>query len=131
VFKIRPGLRFSDGTPVTAANYATAIGRVRNPGFGSVWNLLAGVTDDIVSAHGRGRTLVVRLMAADGSLPARLAEPWACPVPVGSPADPHGLQTVPASGPYRISSVAAGQRSCSSETLRIEAPISVGRRRST
>jgi peptide/nickel transport system substrate-binding protein len=110
VFTIRRGLRFSDGMPITAANYATAISRVRNPAFGSVWNLLAGVTDDIVSAHGSGRTLVVRLTAANGSLPARLAEPWACPVPVGSPADPRGLQTAPASGPYRISSAAARQR---------------------
>jgi peptide/nickel transport system substrate-binding protein len=110
VFTIRRDLRFSDGTPVTAASYATAIGRVRNPTFGSVWNLLAGVTDDIVSAHGSGRLLVVRLSAANGSLLARLAEPWACPVPVGSPADPRGLPAVPASGPYTISSAAAGQR---------------------
>jgi peptide/nickel transport system substrate-binding protein len=99
VFTIRRGLRFSDGTSVTAANYATGIGRVRNPNFGSVWNLLAGVASDIVSAHGSGRTLVVRVSAASGSLAARLAEPWACPVPVGSPPDPRGLPTVPASGP--------------------------------
>jgi peptide/nickel transport system substrate-binding protein len=110
VFTIRRDLRFSDGTAVTAASYATAIGRVRNAAFGSVWNLLAGVSDDIVSAHGSGRILVVRLSAADGSLLARLAEPWACPVPVGSPADPRGLQTVPSSGPYTISSAAADQR---------------------
>jgi peptide/nickel transport system substrate-binding protein len=110
VFTIRRGLRFSDGTPVTAASYATAIGRIRNPTFGSVWNLLAGVTDDIVSARGSGRTLVVRLSAASGSLPARLAEPWACPVPVGSPPDPRGLPTVAASGPYRIASAVSGQQ---------------------
>jgi peptide/nickel transport system substrate-binding protein len=110
VFTIRSDLRFSNGTAVTAANYATAIGRVRNPAFGSVWNLLAGVTDDVVSAHGSGLTLVVRLAAADGSLLARLAEPWACPVPVGSPPDSRGLQSLPASGPYRIASAVAGQR---------------------
>jgi peptide/nickel transport system substrate-binding protein len=107
-FTIRRGLRFSDGTPVTAADYATAIGRVRDPAFNSVWNLLGGVTNDIVSAHGSGRALVVRLSAASGSLAARLAEPWACPVPVGSPADPRGLPTAPASGPYRVASVVAG-----------------------
>jgi peptide/nickel transport system substrate-binding protein len=110
VFTIRRGLRFADGSPLAAANYATAIGRVRIPAFGSVWNLLGRVTHDIVAVHASGDRLVVKLAARDGSLLARLAEPWACPVPVGSPADPRGADDVPASGAYKIASVTAGQQ---------------------
>jgi peptide/nickel transport system substrate-binding protein len=109
MFTIRRGFRFSDGTPITAANYATEIGRVRAQGFGSVWNLLGGVTDGIVSLRASGRTLVVGLSAPDGGLLARLAEPWACPVPVGLPPDPRGAQALPASGPYEVAGVSSGQ----------------------
>jgi peptide/nickel transport system substrate-binding protein len=110
VFTIRRGLRFSDGGAINAASYATGIGRVRNPAFGSVWNLLGGVTNDINSVHGSGRTLTLTLSKPNGSLPARLAEPWACPVPVGSPPDPRGVDDLPASGPYRVASFVPGQR---------------------
>jgi peptide/nickel transport system substrate-binding protein len=110
VFTIRAGLRFSDGTPLKAANYATAIARVRDPAFNSPWELLGRVAKDIVGVHGQGRTLVIRLTRPDGSLLARLTMPWSCPVPVGLPAAPLAIDHLPSSGPYAVTSSTPGQQ---------------------
>jgi peptide/nickel transport system substrate-binding protein len=106
-FTVRDGFRFSDGSEVTAANFAAAIGRVRNPAMQSPW---ASFTSDITRVVARGpRTLVVRLRRRAGDLVSRLASSWACPVPVGLPADPLGIDDVPGSGPYVVSSRTPGR----------------------
>jgi peptide/nickel transport system substrate-binding protein len=110
VFTVRAGMRFSDGRSLTGANYATAITRVQNAALGSPWMLLGGVARDIVAVSARGRRLAIRLERPDGSLPARLAMPWACPVPVGLPPSPLGIDKLPASGPYAVTSYVPGQR---------------------
>jgi peptide/nickel transport system substrate-binding protein len=106
-FTIRGGFRFSDGREVTAANFAAAIGRVRNPAMRSPW---ASFTSDITRVAARGRrTLVIGLRRRAGDLVSRLASTWACPVPVGLPADPLGIDDVPGSGPYVVSSRTPGR----------------------
>lgn len=105
-FTIRRGFRFSNGSEVTAANFAAAIARVRNPGMRSPW---ASFTSDISRVTARGRTLVVRLRRPVGDLVSRLASTWACPVPVGLPADPLGIDRIPGSGPYVVGSRTAGR----------------------
>jgi ABC-type transport system substrate-binding protein len=99
-FTVRSGLRFNDGTPVTAANYAHAIGRLLNPLLHSD---MAFYGAGIVSARGRGRTLTIRLKAAAGDLLSRLALPMFCPVPTNYPADP-GITLTVGSGPYYVAS---------------------------
>jgi len=103
---IRRGFRFSDGTPITGPNFAAAIGRVRALGARSPW---AVFTSDIARVSARRRVLVIRLRHAAGDLVSRLAMPWACPVPVGLPADPAGIDRIPSSGPYVVSSRTVGR----------------------
>jgi peptide/nickel transport system substrate-binding protein len=98
VFTVRRGLRFSDGSPLTAGNFARALGRVRNPSMGSPGApLFSGVR---VSA--RGLRLRIELSKPSGDLTTRLALPWACPVPLGFPIDPAGVNLTVGSGPYYI-----------------------------
>jgi peptide/nickel transport system substrate-binding protein len=101
-FTIRRGLRFSDGTRVLAANYAAAIGRLQNPLLNSD---MAFEAADITAAHGRGRTLVIRLRHADGGLLDRLALPPFCPIPLDFPIDPAGITLTAGSGPYHVASL--------------------------
>jgi ABC-type transport system substrate-binding protein len=101
-FTIRRGLRFADGTPLTARNYAHAIGRLRDPRLESP---LTPLVREVVSARTVGpRTLVITLSGPVPDLPARLAMPVFCPVPLGVPADPEGLRApFSGGGPYYVS----------------------------
>jgi ABC-type transport system substrate-binding protein len=106
-FEVRRGFRFSDGRPVSAANFVAAIKRVRDPAMRSE---LAGLYGrEIVSASARGSTLTIHLRRRAGDLLSRLAMPWACPVPVDLPRDPRGVDLVPGSGPYYVASHVSGR----------------------
>jgi ABC-type oligopeptide transport system substrate-binding subunit len=105
-FTIRRGLRFSDGTPVTAAHYAHALGRLRRLGTRSSIGFFAA---DIVWAHGRGRTLRVLLAKPRGDFVSRASLPFTCPVPLNLPADPAGIDLPLGSGPYTIASRSRGR----------------------
>ena len=101
-FTIKRGLRFSDGTPLTARNFAHAIGRLRDPRLESP---AAPLVREVVSARAVGpRTLVIALSRPVPDLPARLTMPSFCPVPLGVPADPEGLRApFSGGGPYYVS----------------------------
>jgi peptide/nickel transport system substrate-binding protein len=101
-FEIRRDLRFSDGRRVTAANYAHAIGRLLDPRLNSD---MAFEAEGIVSAHGRGQTLTIRLEEPAGDLLNRLALPMFCPVPTNFPIDPAGITLTVGSGPYHVASL--------------------------
>ena len=99
VFTIRRGLRFSDGSPLTAANFARALWRVRDPAMRSYW---AYALSDVRRVEANGRRLVIELRRPSGDLTTRLALPFACPVPLGFPVDPAGVPLMVGSGPYYI-----------------------------
>lgn len=114
-FRLRDGVRFSNGTSLTAAAAAASLRRRRDGGFALAY-FLAGVaaieTPD-------ARTVVMRLKAPDPSFLAHLASPWG-PKIVGPTAlvrhaaadrgaawlDTHSDGT----GPYMLASVRPGQR---------------------
>jgi peptide/nickel transport system substrate-binding protein len=101
VFTVRPGLRFSDGSPLTAANFARALGRVHDPVMNSPG---ASLFADVQSVSARGLQLRIQLSRPSGDLTMRLALDYACPVPLGFPIDPAGVNlTGVGSGPYYIS----------------------------
>ena len=100
VFTIRPRLRFADGSPLTAAAFARAIGRVLDPRMHAP--AASQFASAIAAAHARANRLTIRLMHPRGDLIALLTMPWACPVPPGLPIDPTGVDTIPGSGPYTI-----------------------------
>lgn len=99
VFTVRKGLRFSDGSPLTAANFARGLGRVRDPDMRSPG---AELFSDVKDHWARGRQLQIELRRPSGDLSMRLALVYACPVPLGFPVDPAGEPLRVGSGPYYI-----------------------------
>ena len=99
VFTVRRGLRFSDGSPLTAANFAWALHRVLNPAMHSYW---ASVLSDVRGIKVDRPRLVIELTKPSGDLTTRLALPFACPVPLDTRIDPAGVPLMVGSGPYYI-----------------------------
>jgi ABC-type transport system substrate-binding protein len=100
VFTVRKGLRFSDGSPLTAANFAHGLGRVLNPVMRSPG---AELFPDVKGAFPSGRRLRIELRKPAGDLLKRLALHFACPVPLGFPVDPAGVPLIGVgSGPYYL-----------------------------
>jgi peptide/nickel transport system substrate-binding protein len=99
VFTVRKALRFSNGTPLSAANYAVALGRVVNPAMHSDAAFLYA---DVKRVKASGRRLRIELKTPSGDLAARLALPFACPVPLGFPVDLSGVDLMVGSGPYYV-----------------------------
>jgi DNA-binding SARP family transcriptional activator/ABC-type transport system substrate-binding protein len=117
-FRIRPGFRFSppSNEPVTAATFRSTIERALSPGFGPK-AVAAAFASDIagvdayragrarhvagISAH--GDTLTIRLETPAADLPARMALPYFCAVPLRMPIVQNGLdEPIPAAGPYYL-----------------------------
>jgi peptide/nickel transport system substrate-binding protein len=99
-FTVRRGLRFNDGSPLTAANFERALGRVLNPAMGSAGAFLFA---DVKRVSASGLRLRIELTKPSGDLTTRLALGFACPVPLGFPLDPAGVNLTVGSGPYYIS----------------------------
>ncbi len=68
--KLRPGVKFSDGSPVTAEDVVWSLERARDPKAG-IWNFLL-LSVDKVAAQGDD-AIVLSLKSPDPSLPAALA----------------------------------------------------------
>lgn len=110
VFRLRPGIRYSDGTRLRASDFRRGLERlfrVGSPGTGyysairgsaacaqSPWScdLSRGIVVNDVA-----RTIVFRLAKPDPHLFAKLALSYGAPVPAGV-----GSEAVPGTGPYRI-----------------------------
>jgi ABC-type oligopeptide transport system substrate-binding subunit len=103
-FVIRPDLRFSDGRAVTAAAYARAIERLRDPVMHPPTQQfsVSFYAADIAAIHARGRVLSLTLRSPAGDLLTRLAMPVFCPVPRDTPSDPDGIPLTIGSGPYHL-----------------------------
>jgi YVTN family beta-propeller protein len=103
IFRLRSGFRFSPPSrePVTAAAFKRAIDRVLHPKMRS---FAAAFMADVADVRARGNSLVVELTDPAPSLPARLATPYFCAVPPGTPIDPEGVDPVPSAGPYYVAS---------------------------
>lgn len=133
-FHLRRGLQWSDGTPLTADDFAFSLRRVLSPKLGSEYAYilfpLAGAEDfnggrttdpksvgiEVRDAH----TLVLRLAQPTPALPAILALPTAFPVPahvitrLGGADDRANRWTLPphlvGNGPFRLSEWTPNQR---------------------
>jgi ABC-type transport system substrate-binding protein len=107
VFTLREGLRFSDGSPLTAADVRRSWLRVIDPAAPSpLASLLYDVvgarayatgegTADEVAIRAVGRTVEVSLTRPAGDFPAIAASPTLAVVPVGVGRDPAALQPGP------------------------------------
>jgi YVTN family beta-propeller protein len=115
-FRIRPGIRYSDGQPLRAGDFRRAIERlfrVGSPGR-SLYAGLAGATactdhpqgcdlsSGIVTDDDAG-TVTFHLTAPDPEFLFKLTEySYAAPIPPGTPDREPGSRTAPGTGPYRI-----------------------------
>jgi ABC-type transport system substrate-binding protein len=115
-FHIRPGLKFSDGSPVTAAAYQRAWERILSPKMGSPLGVNLDLQDTIVggtqflagkSAHisgisAKGLTLKFRLTKPNATFVSILSMQWFTAVKPNMPYDDKGVNVYPAAGPYYI-----------------------------
>ena len=106
VFTVRRGLRFSDGSPLTAANFEHGLRRVLSPGTRSEGAFLFS---DVKRVSASGRRLRIELRQPRGDLLTRLALAYSCPVPLGLPVDAGGVQLLAGSGPYYIARAESGR----------------------
>jgi YVTN family beta-propeller protein len=120
-FTIRGGFRFSppSGAPVTAETFKFSIERALSSRLHSAAQAyagdivgakayMAGHTAHISGIAADGDTLTVRLVAPAANLPTRLAMPFFCAVPPGTPVDPNGVRAIPTAGPYYVASYTPG-----------------------
>jgi YVTN family beta-propeller protein len=112
-FRLRTGIRYSDGRPVRASDFRLALERVlrlRSSGSAGFDELLGAdacsrdacdlsrgvITDD------RARTVVFHLRTPVPEFLRSLATPQATAVPTGTPFRDVGFRPIPGTGPYEI-----------------------------
>jgi peptide/nickel transport system substrate-binding protein len=116
-FKVRSGFKFSppSNAPVTAETFKFAINRVLNPKMQSPG---AQFISDVVGADAvqsgkakeasgvvaNGNTLTVKLTKKAPDFLSRIAMPFFCAIPVGTPVNSNGVTKVAGAGPYYIAS---------------------------
>jgi peptide/nickel transport system substrate-binding protein len=122
-FHIRPGLRFSDGSPVTAASYQRAWERNLSPKMGSPMGVndqfqnvivgakafLDGKASHISGIKAKGLTLTFHLTKPNPTFVSYLSMQWFGAVKPSMPYTTSGLNVYPSAGPYYISSRTPGR----------------------
>jgi peptide/nickel transport system substrate-binding protein len=115
-FKLRDGLKYSDGTDVKASDFRASIERlfkVDSPGVGFFSNI-SGVSGSSgyaetkkghitgIVTNDANRTIDVNLDAPQGDILYILATQFAAVVPAKTPASDQSTKGIPATGPYMI-----------------------------
>src|SRR5712692_10627723 len=114
-FKLRAGLRYSDGRAVKAGDFKSTIKRdfaATSPGVGFYEGIVGAKdfektpTGDIagIRANNKTRTIVIRLDSPRGDFLTILALLFSAPVPAGTPPEDQSTNPIPGTGPYRIAS---------------------------
>jgi peptide/nickel transport system substrate-binding protein len=120
-FVLRPGLHYSDGTPVRPQDFRHALERVfeLSPAASSFFTGLLGADachsgspcdlSRAITVDDHARTVTFHLAAPDGDFLYKLAFTFTAPVPASVPAHDVGTSPVPATGPYMITRVVPGR----------------------
>ncbi len=120
-FTVKPGLRFSDGSAVTAAAFKRAFERAADPKQASpataflhtvagADNRIDGKAAAVSGVTARGQRLTVRLVRPDPTFLAQVAMPFFAAVKPSLPIDPKGVNVYPSGGPYKITSRDIGRQ---------------------
>jgi peptide/nickel transport system substrate-binding protein len=117
-FHIRPGLKFSDGSPVTAAAFQRAWERILSPKMGSPLGVnldlqhvvaggeafLEGKSQRISGITAKGNTISFKLVKPNATFVSILSMEWFTAIKPDTPYSTTGLTSYPAAGPYYIAS---------------------------
>src|SRR3954466_12972505 len=118
---LRKGLKYSDGTPVKASDFAATIERdfkVDSPGVGFFGNIVGADTfGKTKTGHISGITtddktgaITIKLNSPQGDFLNILATEFAALVPADSPAKDQSTTPMPSTGPYMIKSYAPNKK---------------------
>jgi ABC-type transport system substrate-binding protein len=108
-FNVKVGFtKFSNGQPVTAANFKAAIDRnadpkMQSPAVPFFSDIVGADKSPVAGAKVRGSHLIITLQKASPDFLARMAMPFFCAIPTNLPHDANGVLTPPSAGPYYIS----------------------------
>ncbi|MBC7941710.1 MAG: ABC transporter substrate-binding protein, partial [Chitinophagaceae bacterium] len=116
VFKLRKGIKFSDGRELTVNDAAASFRRlfkVLSPTAGSFYNGIVGADACLkapatctlaggVVADAKAGTLTIHLTAPDPEFFHKLAAPHAAVLPADTPARDAGVTPIPGTGAYRF-----------------------------
>jgi len=106
--------KFSNGQPVTAANFAFAINRDANPKMQSpstpflqdivgAQAVIDGKASSVAGVKVKGNHLLITTTQNAPDFLARIAMPFFCALPTNTPIDANGVETPATAGPYYIS----------------------------
>jgi peptide/nickel transport system substrate-binding protein len=117
---LRKGLKYSNGEPVEASDFAAAIERLfklNSPGSPFYTDIVGaeefaktkrgGIAG--ISADDKTGRIVIHLVEPRGTFTNELALPFAAPVPAGTPAEDQTTHPPPATGPYVIAGAQPGR----------------------
>jgi ABC-type transport system substrate-binding protein/DNA-binding SARP family transcriptional activator len=117
VFTLRPGLRYSDGRPVDAADFRASMERflqvTRTQDFPPYYAAIVGAGRCMrglgrcdlskgIEIDAQARTITVHLSHPDADFLHKLTTAWAYVVPADAPRDFFGDRLPPGTGPYRF-----------------------------
>ncbi|HVO53626.1 MAG TPA: ABC transporter substrate-binding protein [Solirubrobacterales bacterium] len=117
---LRPGLRYSDGTPVRASDFARTVERlfeINSPGSPFYEGIVgaeafaAGKAKDIsgIETDDKSGKIVIHLTEPRGTFENELAMLFVAPLPPGTPAEDLTASPPPATGPYVITASHPGR----------------------
>ena len=121
VFRIRRGLRFSDGTPVTARHFAAGLDRLLDPRLQSqriflfkevrgARSVMTGKVAHVSGAVAKKDRLIIHLSKAVPDFLDRLALPFLTAMPLNLPVESGGVDApLPSAGPYYVQEYVPGQ----------------------
>jgi DNA-binding SARP family transcriptional activator/ABC-type transport system substrate-binding protein len=116
LFTLRPGVRYSDGTPVRPEDFRASMERflrVSRGEFGDYYGGIAGADRCMrrparcdlsagIETDASARTIAVHLTRPDEEFLHKLTLPFAYVVPADTPPRPTGERVLPGTGPYRF-----------------------------
>ncbi len=119
-FRLRDGLRYSDGTPVRASDFKHAVERVflLNSSGSPFYTDIVGAEEFAKTKKGgvsgivvddEAGELTINLTRPRGTFLQELALPFTAPLPAGTPVEDLSADPPPATGPYEIVSSNPGR----------------------
>ncbi len=109
-FTVKAGFtKFSNGAPVTAANFKAAFDRdadpkMQSPAVPFFSDVVGSSKSPVSGVKVKGSHIIFNLTHAAPDFLARMAMPFFCAVPTNLAHDPNGVLAPPSAGPYYIAS---------------------------